>query len=76
MKVDHLQNENTELQKLFQEKSNINEDIRQEVSRLSTENSVCFSILSPVAGLNVGITHTHNRYIKFVNNLHIISTFP
>ncbi|XP_030281366.1 unconventional myosin-Vc [Sparus aurata] len=40
LKVDHLQNENTELQKLFQEKSNINEDIRQEVSRLSTENSV------------------------------------
>ncbi|KAM8751307.1 unconventional myosin-Vc [Acanthopagrus schlegelii] len=40
LKVDHLQNENTELQKLFQEKSNINEDIRQEVSRLSSENSV------------------------------------
>ncbi|KAM4572314.1 unconventional myosin-Vc [Odontesthes bonariensis] len=40
LKVDHLQNENSKLQNLFQEKSNVNEDIRQEVSRLSTENSV------------------------------------
>ncbi|MED6279634.1 Unconventional myosin-Vc [Characodon lateralis] len=39
LKVDHLQNENSKLQKLFQEKSNINEDIRQEVSRLSSDNS-------------------------------------
>ncbi|XP_015256011.1 PREDICTED: unconventional myosin-Vc [Cyprinodon variegatus] len=40
LKVDHLQNENSKLQNLFHEKSNINEDIRQEVSRLSSENSV------------------------------------
>ncbi|KAE8296185.1 Unconventional myosin-Vc [Larimichthys crocea] len=40
LKVDHLQNENSELQKLFQEKSNINEKIRQEVSRLSNDNLV------------------------------------
>uniref|UniRef100_A0A8D3CYR8 Myosin VC n=1 Tax=Scophthalmus maximus TaxID=52904 RepID=A0A8D3CYR8_SCOMX len=40
LKVDHLQNENSKLQNLFQEKSNINENIRQEVSRLSSENSV------------------------------------
>lgn len=40
MKVDHLQNENSKLQNLFQEKSNVNENIRQEVSRLSSENSV------------------------------------
>uniref|UniRef100_UPI0037E98C11 unconventional myosin-Vc n=1 Tax=Semicossyphus pulcher TaxID=241346 RepID=UPI0037E98C11 len=39
-KVDHLQNENSKLQNLFQEKSNVNENIRQEVSRLSSENSV------------------------------------
>lgn len=42
LKVDHLQNENSKLQNLFQEKSNINEDIRQEMSRLSCENSVCW----------------------------------
>lgn len=42
LKVDHLQNENSKLQNLFQEKSNVNENIRQEVSRLSSENSVCF----------------------------------
>ncbi|KAM4553324.1 unconventional myosin-Vc [Fundulus diaphanus] len=40
LKVDHLQNENSKLQNLFQEKSNINADIRQEVSRLSSENAV------------------------------------
>ncbi|KAL7402977.1 hypothetical protein ABVT39_022805 [Epinephelus coioides] len=40
LKVDHLQNENSKLQNLFQEKSNVNESIRQEVSRLSSENSV------------------------------------
>ncbi|XP_033823805.1 unconventional myosin-Vc [Periophthalmus magnuspinnatus] len=38
LKVDHLQNENTKLQNLFQEKSDINDSIRQEVSRLSSEN--------------------------------------
>lgn len=40
LKVDHLQNESSKLQNLFREKSNINELIRQEVSRLSRENSV------------------------------------
>lgn len=45
LKVDHLQNESSKLQNLFQEKSNINETIRQEVSRLSSENSVRFGIL-------------------------------
>lgn len=43
LKVDHLQNESSKLQNLFQEKSNINETIREEVSRLSSENSVCSS---------------------------------
>ncbi|KAI3370674.1 hypothetical protein L3Q82_007236 [Scortum barcoo] len=40
LKVDHLQKENSKLQNLFQEKSNVNQNIRQEVSRLSSENSV------------------------------------
>ncbi|KAL6106594.1 myo5c [Pungitius sinensis] len=40
LKMDHLQNENSKLQNLFQEKSDLNENIRQEVSRLSSENSV------------------------------------
>uniref|UniRef100_A0AAQ4P2D2 Myosin VC n=1 Tax=Gasterosteus aculeatus aculeatus TaxID=481459 RepID=A0AAQ4P2D2_GASAC len=40
LKMDHLQNENSKLQNLFQEKSNLNENIRQEVARLSSENSV------------------------------------
>lgn len=47
LKVDHLQNENNKLQNLFQEKSNVNESIRQEVSRLSSENSVRFVFLLP-----------------------------
>ena len=44
LKVEHLQNENTKLQSLFQEKSNITELIREEVSRLSSENSVCYCL--------------------------------
>ncbi|XP_047451958.1 unconventional myosin-Vc [Mugil cephalus] len=40
LKMDHLQNENSKLQNLFQEKTNVNEHIRQEVSRLNSENSV------------------------------------
>ncbi|XP_071752785.2 unconventional myosin-Vc [Centroberyx gerrardi] len=39
LKVDHLQNENNQLKNLFQEKSNMNDSIRQEVSRLTSENS-------------------------------------
>ncbi|XP_058500890.1 unconventional myosin-Vc [Solea solea] len=38
LKVDHLQHENGSLQSLFQEKSNVNDSIRQEVSRLNSEN--------------------------------------
>lgn len=48
LKVDHLQNENSKLQNLFQEKSNVNENIRLEVSRLSSENSVRYCILDPI----------------------------
>ena len=39
-KVEHVQNENNQLQKLFNEKSNITDSIRQEVARLNTENMV------------------------------------
>lgn len=41
LKVDHLQNENNKLQNLFQEKSDVNDSICHEVSRLSSENLVC-----------------------------------
>lgn len=40
LKVEHLQNENDKLQNLFQEKSDVADSIRQEVSRLSSENLV------------------------------------
>ncbi|XP_053740826.1 unconventional myosin-Vc [Synchiropus splendidus] len=40
LKVDHLENENNTLQNMFQEKTNVNENIRLEMSRLSTENSI------------------------------------
>ncbi|XP_075998597.1 unconventional myosin-Vc isoform X2 [Genypterus blacodes] len=40
LKLEHLQNENSKLQNLFQEKTNVNENIRQEVSRLTSDNSV------------------------------------
>lgn len=48
LKMDHLQNENSKLQNLFQEKSNVNENIRQEVSRLSSENSVRCRLLESI----------------------------
>ncbi|XP_061577627.1 unconventional myosin-Vc [Cololabis saira] len=40
LKVEHLQNENGTLQSLFQEKSDVNDSICQEVARLSSENSL------------------------------------
>ncbi|XP_055365831.1 unconventional myosin-Vc isoform X2 [Betta splendens] len=51
-KVDHLQNENSRLQDLFQEKSNVNEKIRQEVSRLSSENAIIPELKLQVSELN------------------------
>ncbi|KAM9528439.1 unconventional myosin-Vc-like [Salvelinus alpinus] len=39
-KVEHLQNQNNQLQKLFQEKTSVNDSISQEVARLNTENMV------------------------------------
>ncbi|XP_029909650.1 unconventional myosin-Vc [Myripristis murdjan] len=39
-KVDHLEKENNQLKNLFQEKSNVNDRIHQEVSRLTSENMV------------------------------------
>ncbi|XP_051918235.1 unconventional myosin-Vc isoform X1 [Hippocampus zosterae] len=40
LKLDYLQNENSSLQTFFTEKNNMNENIRQEVIRLSSENAV------------------------------------
>uniref|UniRef100_A0A8C3G4X5 Myosin VC n=1 Tax=Cyclopterus lumpus TaxID=8103 RepID=A0A8C3G4X5_CYCLU len=51
LKGDHLQNENSKLQNLFREKSNVNENIRQEVSRLSSENSVRYSKQTPAPAI-------------------------
>ncbi|KAJ3597016.1 hypothetical protein NHX12_003416 [Muraenolepis orangiensis] len=51
LKMAHLQNENDQLQKLFHEKSNINEDIRQEVARLSGENSIIPELRQQMSGL-------------------------
>lgn len=51
VKVEHLQKESEQLQKLFQDKSNVNESIHQEVSRLSSENSVS-SWLAVLLGSN------------------------
>lgn len=45
LKVDYLQKENGSLQTFFTEKNNTNENIRQEVCRLSRENSVSLSVL-------------------------------
>ncbi|XP_071007374.1 unconventional myosin-Vc-like [Oncorhynchus clarkii lewisi] len=38
LKVEHLQNQNNQLQKLFREKTSVNDSNSQEVARLNTEN--------------------------------------
>ncbi|XP_046890454.1 unconventional myosin-Vc [Hypomesus transpacificus] len=50
-KVEHVQNENNQLQKLFNEKSNITDSIRQEVARLNTENMVLPELKQQVSEL-------------------------
>ncbi|XP_061532010.1 unconventional myosin-Vc isoform X3 [Phycodurus eques] len=54
LKMDYLQNENSSLQTLFIEKNNINDNIRQEVCRLSSENSV-------IPQLKVQISELHRQ---------------
>ncbi|XP_045544571.1 unconventional myosin-Vc isoform X3 [Salmo salar] len=50
-KVEHLQNENNQLQKLFQEKMSVNDSIGQEVSRLNQENMVIPELKQTVSEL-------------------------
>uniref|UniRef100_A0A8C2HZ93 Myosin VC n=1 Tax=Cyprinus carpio TaxID=7962 RepID=A0A8C2HZ93_CYPCA len=51
-KNEHLIKENEQLQALFQEKSNVNQSIRQEVARLSAENMVIPELKQQVSELN------------------------
>ncbi|KAL0968797.1 hypothetical protein UPYG_G00272000 [Umbra pygmaea] len=50
-KMEHLQNENKQLQKLFQEKTSVNDRIRQEVARLNQENMVIPELRQQVSEL-------------------------
>ncbi|XP_036399627.1 unconventional myosin-Vc isoform X2 [Megalops cyprinoides] len=50
-KVEHLQNENSQLQKLFQEENNVKDTIRQEVARLTSENMVLPKLRQQVSEL-------------------------
>uniref|UniRef100_A0A673VWM7 Myosin VC n=1 Tax=Salmo trutta TaxID=8032 RepID=A0A673VWM7_SALTR len=50
-KVEHLQNENNQLQKLFQEKMSVNDSIGQEVTRLNQENMVIPELKQTVSEL-------------------------
>ncbi|XP_008287953.1 unconventional myosin-Vc [Stegastes partitus] len=81
LKMDHLQNENSKLQNLFQEKSNVNESIRQEVSRLSSENSVIPELKLQISELQrqkqelEGLVEEQNRELaeknmEITNTLH------
>ncbi|KAL2093412.1 hypothetical protein ACEWY4_010724 [Coilia grayii] len=51
-KVEHLQRENEQLQKLFKEKSNVNESIGQEVARLTAENMMIPEMRQLIGELN------------------------
>uniref|UniRef100_A0AAQ5YCS6 Myosin VC n=1 Tax=Amphiprion ocellaris TaxID=80972 RepID=A0AAQ5YCS6_AMPOC len=72
LKVDHLQNENSKLQNLFQEKSNVNENIHQEVSRLSSENSVDLKpkgvVVNMIPGLPAYILFMCVRHADYLND--------
>uniref|UniRef100_A0A8C9VME1 Myosin VC n=1 Tax=Scleropages formosus TaxID=113540 RepID=A0A8C9VME1_SCLFO len=65
--IEHIQNENSQLQKLFQEENDVNDAIRQEVARLTTENMHRKSVI-------------YNMYCsqKFLtdNSFSIFLTFP
>ncbi|XP_062404048.1 unconventional myosin-Vc [Sardina pilchardus] len=50
-KMEHLQRENEQLQGLFREKSDVNENIRQEVARLTAENMVIPELKQQVSEL-------------------------
>ncbi|KAL0155344.1 hypothetical protein M9458_049607, partial [Cirrhinus mrigala] len=51
-KNDHLIKENEQLQALFQEKSDVNQSIGQEVARLTAENMVIPELKQQVSELN------------------------
>ncbi|XP_031420587.1 unconventional myosin-Vc [Clupea harengus] len=51
-KMEHLQRENEQLQNLFQEKKDVNENIRQEVARLAAENMVIPELKQQVSELH------------------------
>ncbi|XP_030629185.1 unconventional myosin-Vc [Chanos chanos] len=51
-KVEHLQHENEQLQKLFQEKSDVNHNIGREVARLNAENMVIPELRQQITELN------------------------
>lgn len=70
LKVDHLQNENSKLQNLFQEKSDVNEYICQEVARLSSENSVGYCIIySTFVDIHVHEVHNINVMTRCCSQL-------
>uniref|UniRef100_A0A8B9HB09 Myosin VC n=1 Tax=Astyanax mexicanus TaxID=7994 RepID=A0A8B9HB09_ASTMX len=72
-KNDHLARENQQLQALFQEKSDVNQSIGQEVARLTAENMVKYNItfpytlaLNPKFSLSLSHTHTHTHTYESV----------
>ncbi|KAJ8002543.1 hypothetical protein DPEC_G00160000 [Dallia pectoralis] len=50
-KMEHLQNENDQLQKLFREKTSVNDSISQEVARLNQDNKVIPELRQQVSEL-------------------------
>lgn len=61
-KVAHLSQEINHLQKLFREENDINESIRHEVTRLTSENMVWFQPWGPGYGhYSRGVIHLWNK---------------
>uniref|UniRef100_A0A3P8VPC6 G protein subunit beta 5 n=1 Tax=Cynoglossus semilaevis TaxID=244447 RepID=A0A3P8VPC6_CYNSE len=79
LKVEHLQNENSKLQTLFQEKSDMNENIRQEVSRLNSENSFIPELKRQISELQrqkkeleVNVEEKNRELAEEITNVHQI----
>uniref|UniRef100_A0A8B9ZH88 Myosin VC n=1 Tax=Anas platyrhynchos TaxID=8839 RepID=A0A8B9ZH88_ANAPL len=72
-KVEHLSQDINHLQKLFREENDINDGIRLEVSRLTSENMVV--VVNMIPGLPAHILFMCVRYADYLNDADMLKSF-
>uniref|UniRef100_A0A8B9VPJ9 Myosin VC n=1 Tax=Anas zonorhyncha TaxID=75864 RepID=A0A8B9VPJ9_9AVES len=72
-KVEHLSQDINHLQKLFREENDINDGIRLEVSRLTSENMVI--VVNMIPGLPAHILFMCVRYADYLNDADMLKSF-